>query len=718
MQWMRQVRTFRLLLGHNFRFSLFLFLVFVTIMYLVPFTGLAASLLLASLPGSIAAKLTSAFSLDTSQPSFTFHYATDRPSLKNWIGIYNSSITIAKDLSNTEDTVASVDAPWETGNVKVDIEGLPLGNYTAYYLTEDGRKALADPVKITLNFNSANPWSECQFSYYTDTPSDNNWVGIFPVEFGGPDNQTRIVDPIAKTHAPGRNGTAQLPTYKLTDGEYRAYYLQDDGYKWLASPVETQCLATLGHVSANHDDNRFHVQWYSREKSRKNWVGAYYAHGGGPRRGAATNPALSWQYASNKYEGDLKIDSSKLQPGLRYKLYWLADKKYDWISRPTEVFLPDKGEFGFLVKSYTTQSAQKGYPFTARIDGLLAGSPNGDTHFFKESGPSWLKVSSRGELSGIPTSFSTNVTQFTIQAVTTDGNRTSLELRVPVVEFVEELTVMSWNLWHGGTQVRDYHKKQVRFVASSGADIIGVQESENKHALRIAEALGWYSWQSDDVGIISRYPIIEVFPPVERAIGVRIRLDSGKEVIHWNTHLAPWPYGPEKLCIQGETDDEAYSVEYHSGRVGEMQQLVWNMRDSLFNADHTPVLLTGDMNAPSYLDWTNKTQDLHCGFGYVGWPASQRAENAGLIDSFREVHPDPVKEPGITWSPIQLKNGFADEPMDRVDFVYHKGMKTVTSETVVVGQPKPEPNHKDNEWTSDHAAVKSVFKLNRKSVRG
>ena len=38
-------------------------------------------------------------------------------------------------------------------------------------------------------------------------------------------------------------------------------------------------------------------------------------------------------------------------------------------------------------------------------------------------------------------------------------------------------------------------------------------------------------------------------------------------------------------------------------------------------------------------------------------------------------------------------------------------MTVVDSNTIVVGNPTPEPNHKNNEWTSDNASVHTVFQL-------
>ncbi|MDQ3578972.1 MAG: endonuclease/exonuclease/phosphatase family protein, partial [Actinomycetota bacterium] len=52
------------------------------------------------------------------------------------------------------------------------------------------------------------------------------------------------------------------------------------------------------------------------------------------------------------------------------------------------------------------------------------------------------------------------------------------------------------------------------------------------------------------------------------------------------------------------------------------------------------------------------------------------------------------------------------EPQDRIDFVYAAGpVRTLRSSAVVYGTPKAVPDHKGNEWSSDHAAVVSKFSV-------
>ena len=319
-----------------------------------------------------------------------------------------------------------------------------------------------------------------------------------------------------------------------------------------------------------------------------------------------------------------------------------------------------------------------------------------------------------GTLFGTPKS-SAGTTKVIVEATGSSGSKAQLEVTILVLgsgsPLVKELSVMTYNLWVGGTQVNDYHNKQIRFLGSSGVDIVGLQESTDGHAIRLAQALGWDYWQGNDVGIISRYPIVEVYPATSNAGAVRIALDGDKQVILWNAHLGYTPYGPYDFCFDNMDKDVVITREAQSGRTGQMIEIMDRMKEELKRADKTPVLLTGDFNAPSHLDWTDSTKQLHCGVGSVLWPTSMYPTMAGLVDSYRVVHRDPVAQPGITWSPIYLNNNGRPEPKDRIDFIFHKGLQVLESDTVVIGNPKPEPNHEDNEWTSDHAAVKAIFKM-------
>ncbi len=47
------------------------------------------------------------------------------------------------------------------------------------------------------------------------------------------------------------------------------------------------------------------------------------------------------------------------------------------------------------------------------------------------------------------------------------------------------------------------------------------------------------------------------------------------------------------------------------------------------NSDNEPVLVLGDFNTPSHLDWVESAKSLHCDWTYV-WPVTRMLLDAGL----------------------------------------------------------------------------------------
>ena len=51
-------------------------------------------------------------------------------------------------------------------------------------------------------------------------------------------------------------------------------------------------------------------------------------------------------------------------------------------------------------------------------------------------------------------------------------------------------------------------------------------------------------------------------------------------------------------------------------------------------------------------------------------PVSVAMSEAGFIDGFRTVHPNPVQRPGITWSPMFRTSGGMAQGFERIDRLY------------------------------------------------
>jgi HAD superfamily hydrolase (TIGR01509 family) len=246
------------------------------------------------------------------------------------------------------------------------------------------------------------------------------------------------------------------------------------------------------------------------------------------------------------------------------------------------------------------------------------------------------------------------------------------------------LRVMTWNLWYGGTKVHDHRAKQLKVIAETDVDVVGLQETYGTAAEELAEALGWHHHRAGtNLGVISRFPVTTMLgdPDVGfyGAAGARIAVGE-REVDVWTVHLDSEAYGP--YATAGAAHEEV--------RLTQLREALRRVGDA------EPAVLVGDFNCPSHLDRPD-----------AEWPVTRAAEEAGFADSYRQAHPDPVREPGHTWSPVHAE----PEPQDRIDFVLHRGLRVLDSRTYVSGTPRTWPDVGDNDWPSDHAAVITTFSL-------
>jgi hypothetical protein len=255
----------------------------------------------------------------------------------------------------------------------------------------------------------------------------------------------------------------------------------------------------------------------------------------------------------------------------------------------------------FIVNEITLHNALQGDLFLAKIGGLLSDTnPNTTVEFARlvVGGDEWVNVYTDGSLSGAPGVLNRQ-TRVVVQVISSDGT-TSLPTAVISVRSagavpVRKLTIMRYRLWHGGTQVSDYYKKQVRFLVESRADVVGLQESTGDHASRLASALAWYVCQGRDVGVISRYPIVSKLGKESHIGHVQIALDGEEsQIIIWHAHLGYDPYGPSDLCFDKMTVEEVLEREDVSRRTPQVLTIMERMKHHLANSHNIPVLL-GDL---------------------------------------------------------------------------------------------------------------------------
>jgi endonuclease/exonuclease/phosphatase family metal-dependent hydrolase len=270
------------------------------------------------------------------------------------------------------------------------------------------------------------------------------------------------------------------------------------------------------------------------------------------------------------------------------------------------------------------------------------------------------------------------------------------------------MKVMSFNVWYGG--FRTGIDGVVGAIVAADADVVAVQEPYSQ-LRRIARRLGWHA--APRLNVISRFPIVQ--PGSGGRYGFLL-VAPGEIVTIANTHNPCCPYGPNWIRVS-RSRDEVLALERHK-RV-RWQQPFLDALEPLLGQGDQPIFFGGDFNAPSWRDWTPavvKAQGWQPptlnakGPRYaVRWPTSLAMEDAGFRDSYREAHPDPIADPGYTWT--SGHPGLSPwDIFDRIDFVWAAGPSETLSSRVV-GEEGPFTDIVSEPWPSDHRAVVSKFRV-------
>jgi hypothetical protein len=266
---------------------------------------------------------------------------------------------------------------------------------------------------------------------------------------------------------------------------------------------------------------------------------------------------------------------------------------------------------------------------------------------------------------------------------------------------VATIRIGELNIEYGGTVV-DWDQT-VAAAEALDADVIAIEEAWG-HIPRLAEAMDWPYY---DVRrqIVSKLPLIHASgDPMEY---LYVEVAPGQVVALGNVHLASGAYGPNRT----RTGDSRHEVVTGERRLRVPQIAPYAEAIAKLGVTGTPSFLAGDFNSPSQLDWTDATVDTRPQIVYpVPWPVTELLAHLGFTDSYRQVHPDPLADPGLTWPSDRppAKNGGwnpgKDAPEDRIDYVQAIGPATAVA-SEVVGEEAVRP------WPSDHRGLVSTFRV-------
>lgn len=315
--------------------------------------------------------------------------------------------------------------------------------------------------------------------------------------------------------------------------------------------------------------------------------------------------------------------------------------------------------------------------------------------------------------------------------------------------------VLQFNIWQEGAVVEGGFEAIVNEIVRSEADFVTLSEVRNyrntRFCDRITEALKkkgkiYYSFYSYDSGLLSRYPLLDsltIYPEKDDrgSIYKAVTRLGDQEIALYTAHL------DYRNCAY-------YDVRGYDGNTWVKQAPVTDLDSVLYlnrlsvrddaivdfiraaekdKAAGRIVLLGGDFNEPSHLDWTEATKNIRDHYGLVvPWDVSILLERAGYKDSYREIHPDPVAFPGLTcpadcpdialeklvWSPE------ADD-RDRIDFIMYAPFPGLSLRDVTLVGPQGDilRGQRFTEttedpileplgiWPTDHKAVLATFSL-------
>jgi endonuclease/exonuclease/phosphatase family metal-dependent hydrolase len=297
---------------------------------------------------------------------------------------------------------------------------------------------------------------------------------------------------------------------------------------------------------------------------------------------------------------------------------------------------------------------------------------------------------------------------------------------IPVEEALTEklrelrtLKLFSWNIWFGGREISDAAAKQTAVLKAESADIVFLQECFGDAGLRLGRRTGMTVAQQDyDCAVLSASPI-RLLPTdtASYATAALVQTRNG-DVLAWSVHLAASDYGPYRSDELPQNTSEVFAQQGERKRTAEAEQILAETRRLQAQLGDIPVIVAGDFNVPSGLDWTGEHRPL------LQWPATQKFLDAGYTDAFRAAHPDPVQAPGLSWSQIET---LENEPRDRIDFIFVLGMDVASADhlggaaddedapgdsgfTEYGGTARHIPDQRENAFPSDHLAVRATLR--------
>lgn len=316
-----------------------------------------------------------------------------------------------------------------------------------------------------------------------------------------------------------------------------------------------------------------------------------------------------------------------------------------------------------------------------------------------------------------------------------------------------EFIVLQWNIWQEGTVVPGGYDAIVNEIVRLKPDFVTFSEVRNYKNTRFCDrivkslkdkGLSYYSFFSHDTGLLSKHPItdsVTVFP-LNDDHGSIYKLTTtihNHKIAVYTAHLdylncayynvrgydgSTWKEIPKPRTIA-----EVLSVNTDSQRDDAIRAFLKEAEKDRKNG--YTVIIGGDFNEPSHLDWVEANKNLYDHNGMViPWTVTTLLQQNGFTDSYRKVYSNPITHPGFTYpsdNPLMAVNRLTWAPKaderERIDYIFYRSANHLKVKNAIIFGPgksisysqRVEEKSKDkfltplNVWPTDHKGLLVTF---------
>ena len=315
------------------------------------------------------------------------------------------------------------------------------------------------------------------------------------------------------------------------------------------------------------------------------------------------------------------------------------------------------------------------------------------------------------------------------------------------------LRVLQLNVWMHGSNIKNGVDAVAGIILQADAGLVTLSEvnpgfMDSLTSVLKTKSPEYTSVSSNDCGVISMFPILEqdyVYSPDKGHNGIlkTTVCVNGNRLSLYSVHLDYLHYGAFlPRGYDGQTweklphfmTDKDRVLDFNDASMRDEQTAILIKDANREIAKGNMVIMGGDFNEPSHLDWIFSTRQMYDHHGAViPWTCTRMLEKAGFTDAYRKIYSDPVTNPGFTWpsdnasvSIDRLVWAPEADSRDRIDFIFYSGkQKNIELNSITIVGPQasvirdkrvPEKNNDrtlvpQGDWPSDHKGLLATFEL-------